>query len=63
MDGIRINNVSLFLSEVPYRKSLAFVFQDGVHLYPVAYVNKKNEALAREYWQRFLEGDTAKVVK
>ena len=55
MDGIRINDVTLYLSKVPYRQGMAFVFQDGCNLIPVAYVSKSNEALAREYWQRFLD--------
>jgi len=63
MDGIRIHDVTLFLTEVPYRKGLAFAFQDGGTFYPVAYVSKKHEARAREYWQRFLNGETAQVVK
>ena len=63
MDGIRIHDVTLYLSKMPYRKGLAFVFQDGCRLIPVAYVSKGNEDEAIEYWQRFLDGDTAQVVK
>ena len=57
MNGISVlgSNLTLFLTETPGRKNLAFCFQDGGTWYPVAYVNKKHEARAREYWQRFLD--------
>ena len=64
MDGIRINeDVTLYLMEIPDAKGLAFTFYDGLTYRPVAYVPERNDKVAREYWQRFLNGDTAQVVK
>jgi len=55
MDGIGIGKVGLFLCEIPTRKGLAFCFQEGSVFYPVAYVSAKNDAKAREYWQKMLD--------
>ena len=54
MDGLRVGNITLFLTEMPNRKGLAFVFaKDGV-LYPVAYVNSKLKDEAIKYWKEML---------
>ena len=63
MNGLRIHDVTLYLTEVPNRQGLAFVFMDGAVMHPVAYVSKKHEAKAREYWQRFLKGETGRVTE
>jgi hypothetical protein len=54
MDGLKVSGVVLFLCEVPNRKGLAFCFQEGTTFYPVAYVSKKHEAKARDYWQKMM---------
>jgi len=54
MDGLGLGKVTLFLCEIPGRKGLAFCFQEGATFYPVAYVAKKHDAKAREYWRKML---------
>ena len=63
MDGIRIGDVALFLTRMPDRKGLAFVFQDGSTLYPVAYIATQHEAAACRYWQAFLDAKYATILK
>jgi hypothetical protein len=55
MDGIKVGDVTLFLMEIPYRKSLAFAFKDGVNLIPVAYVGKKYQAEATILWNKLIQ--------
>ena len=55
MDGIKVGDVTLFLMEIPYRKSLAFAFKDGVNLIPVAYVDKKHQEEATVLWKRLIQ--------
>jgi len=59
MDGIGINGTQLHLTKVPYRKQMCFVFTDGVNGYPVAYVPKGMEDVARKYWQKVVDGVSA----
>ena len=55
MDGLRKNDVALFLTKIPYRKGLAFCFSDGNGIYPVAYVSKKLEKMAIEKWEKMIK--------
>jgi hypothetical protein len=50
MDGLKINNVALFLGHIPTRKQLCFYFSEGTKLYPIGYVSKKNESVAIKLW-------------
>lgn len=54
MDGIRVGKTTLFLTEIPNRKRLAFVFQKDGNLYLVSYVNSKLKDKAVEYWEEML---------
>ena len=54
MDGLRVGETTLFLTEIPNRKGLVFVFEkDGV-LFPVAYVNSKLKDEAVKHWKEML---------
>lgn len=53
MDGIKIGDLTLFFGELPYRKSLAFYFKDGVNLIPVAFVKRESAVEATKLWERF----------
>lgn len=56
MDGIRLGGVTLFLGQIPQRKSWAFYFSEGPALYPVAYVRPEMLEQAKELWARMLRG-------
>jgi len=57
MDGLEINGIALFLGHVPSRKSLCFYFVENGTIYPVGYVSKALEPIAREMWQKMLGDD------
>jgi len=61
MDGIGINGITLYLTEAPGRKQLAFIFHVKAENkgYVVGYVGEKHEAKARECWQHMLDGVAA----
>ena len=50
MDGISFHGVSLFLGQLPTRKSWAFYFEEPGLLTPVAYVP------AKRLWAQFTAG-------
>ena len=54
MDGLSINDVSLYLTHIPGRKGLVFCFMEGSSLYPVAYVSAKLEDVAIKEWKKML---------
>jgi len=55
MDGIRINEVSLFLGKIPGRKQQGFYFAEGTSLIPVAYISEANLPEAKRLWDKMLE--------
>ena len=54
MDGLEVNGVSLYLTNIPSRKDLVFCFMEGGSLYPVAYVSAKLEEMAINEWKKML---------
>ena len=54
MDGLEVNDVSLYLTHIPTRKGLVFCFMEGGSIYPVAYVSKKLENMAIKEWKKML---------
>ncbi len=55
MEGLKINEISLFLGKMPGRKQECFYFVEGNHLYPVAYISEKNLLEAKRLWGTMLE--------
>lgn len=55
MQGISTGKVSLYLTELEGRKGLCFMFGEGNTFYPVAYVSARNDAKAREMWQKLID--------
>ena len=55
MDGIRAQDITLFLGKLPNRKQECFYFQKGNRQYPVAYINRKNLEEAKRLWGQMLE--------
>ena len=56
MNGIEIKDVTLFLGKIPCRKQECFYFEEGVNLFPVAYISEKNLKEAKRLWGKMLEG-------
>jgi len=54
MDGIRINDITLFMGKFPNRKQECFYFAEGANLYPVAYISKENLEEAKRLWIKML---------
>jgi len=54
MDGLKINDVSLFLGKIPNRKQECFYFAEGTTLYPVAYIRKESLNDARRLWAKMI---------
>ena len=54
MDGIKMNDVSLFLGKIPNRKQECFYFAEGTSLYPIAYVSKANLPEAKRLWGKMI---------
>jgi len=56
MDGLSIHGVSLFLGQLPLRKSWCFYFEADNRVYPVAYVPAKRLEDAKRLWAQFTAG-------
>lgn len=54
MDGLKVNDVSLFLGKIPNRKQECFYFAKGTTLYPVAYIRKGSLKEARRLWAEMI---------
>lgn len=54
MDGLKANDVSLFLGKIPNRKQECFYFAEGTCLYPVAYIRKDNLEEAKRLWCKLI---------
>ena len=54
MNGLRRNNITLFLGKVPCRKQECFYFAEGTTLIPIAYISKTNLAEAKRLWGKFI---------
>lgn len=54
MDGLKINDTTLFMGKIPCRKQECFYFVDKTGMYPVAYINEKNIKEARRLWDKML---------
>ena len=55
MDGLKINDITLYLGKFPNRKQECFYFAEGTCLYPVAYVSKSNLTEAKRLWGSLLK--------
>lgn len=55
MDGLKINDVTLFIGKIPNRKQECFYFSEGACIYPVAYIRKENFEAAKRLWGKMLE--------
>lgn len=55
MDGIK-TTITLYLTQMPGRKGLAFCFEDNGVLCPVAYVSEKLRQVAIEKWTKLVDG-------
>jgi len=55
MDGLKRNDVSLFLGKLPYRKQECFFFVEGTCAYPIAYIRKENLEQAKRLWGKMIE--------
>jgi len=56
MNGLKTNNILLFLTKLPNRKGYCFCFEEDGVLTPVAYVPGKLEGVAIDKWNRMLGG-------
>lgn len=54
MNGLKINNITLFVGYLPNRKQACFYFQDGASIYPVAYIKKERMAQTVRLWETML---------
>ncbi len=54
MDGIKVDETTLFLGKIPNRKQECFYFAEGTRLYPVAYISKGNLSEAKRLWAKML---------
>lgn len=54
MDGIKTTGITLFLTQLPSAKGLAFCFEEDGVLTPVAYVSEKMRKTAIEKWSKFV---------
>lgn len=56
MDGIKTYEMTLYLTQIPSRKGLAFCFEDKGVLCPVAYVPESLRQTAIDKWMKLVEG-------
>ena len=56
MDGLKINDVTLFLGKIRGRKQECFYFVVGTYGCPVAYISPKILPEAQRFWQKMLDG-------
>lgn len=59
MDGITINNVTLWVAEVPYRKQLGLMMRDNDRdsnrVRVVGYIKQEDEDYVKQCWDKILE--------
>ena len=63
MDGIKINEITLFLGKIPNRKQECFYFAEGTNLIPVAYVHKDLIEEAHRLWGNMINALKTKKQK
>ena len=55
MNGLKINDVALFIGKLPGRKQNCFYFSEGSKLLPIAYIKDKYMPEVERLWNKMLE--------
>lgn len=61
MDGIKINNVSLFIGKIPTRKQECFYFVDKNGMWPAGYIRAEYLEKTKELWQEMFKFTTYNI--